>query len=150
MKLIGRTKEKEVWFSSSNAPYNFQNPFDGEEYVCLIFNNDKEISTDDQKKLSKQIVMSGCRYAVCAGHDCSSWDDSIDYAYLETDENYNPPDSTFVMTSWHEDESVEEILNYAIHTTNFAENRFSKLLIFFVKENQMLERNILKEIKNIC
>lgn len=109
-----------------NKPYNFVSPFDGEAFVCIIFNNDPIISNDEQNKISDNLIASNCRYAVCAGHDCSSWDDSIDWAYISTDENYDPPDETFVMPTWHDDETVNDIMFFGLNNSNFDDHEFKR------------------------
>lgn len=146
MKLIAKVKEKEIWFHEDSKPYNFQSPFVDEQYVCVIFNNDKNISVKDQYEISKKIVRSGCRFAVCAGHNCSTWDDSIDEEYLATDENFNPPDETFVMTTWHENDSVADIVLYMWHNTNFDDLVFNKYLIYSVGKQDFVRCKIIQEI----
>jgi len=69
--------------------------------------------------VSKSLVDSGCRYAVCSGHESSKWDDSIDRAFLETDPDLNPPDERFVMTSFHEDESLNDVAEFFVRLTSF-------------------------------
>ena len=44
---------------------------------------DEAISDEWQIKTSKWLVNSGCLYMMAWGNDCSSWDDSVDYANLE-------------------------------------------------------------------
>jgi hypothetical protein len=56
---------------------------------------------------------------VCTGHECSSWDDSIDSAHIETDPDLSPPDSKFVMTTWHEQESIRDVAEYFVHAAKF-------------------------------
>ena len=85
----------------------------------LLLVADESITQEEQVALSSEFVRQGCRYAVCAGHSCSSWDDSIDCAFLETDPQYSPPDDKFVMTSWHEDEPIDDIANFLVMCTSF-------------------------------
>ncbi|AWW75258.1 hypothetical protein CD351_12545 [Erythrobacter sp. KY5] len=47
------------------------------------------------------------------GHDCSSWDDSVDHALREKFNNQGVPDESFVMTTWHENEPLHEVFFYA-------------------------------------
>lgn len=47
------------------------------------------------------------------GVNCSVWDDAVDHA---TRKFYDPgeiPDEGFVMTTWHTDETLEEVFWYA-------------------------------------
>jgi hypothetical protein len=70
-------------------------------------------STDWQNLVSKWLVESGCRYMMAWGKGCSSWDDSVDWANLEQFSYGDIPDDRFVMTTWHEHESLDEVFWYA-------------------------------------
>jgi hypothetical protein len=64
-------------------------------------------------QLSDWLVASGCIYAVAWGEECHAWDESIDQASL-AQHNYEPtPDDRFVMTTWHEDETIDEAFWFA-------------------------------------
>ena len=54
-------------------------------------------------------MTSGCLYMMAWGKNCSSWDDSVDIANLERFAYEDIPDSQSVMTTWHENESLEEV-----------------------------------------
>ena len=47
------------------------------------------------------------------GLECSEWDDSVDWAVLEKFDFGKIPDGHFVMTTWHENETLEEALCFA-------------------------------------
>lgn len=55
------------------------------------------------------------------GKNCSSWDDSVDEASIDLFFPAESPDDKFVMTTWHERESLEDVFwfakNGAIHPT---------------------------------
>jgi hypothetical protein len=85
--------------------------------ATMIINNLKNINTNEQMNISKFIVNNGCRYAVCYGNKCESWDDSIDYAYLERKDYKLNNDQDLVMTTWHEKERIEEVLFYFFNLT---------------------------------
>jgi hypothetical protein len=132
MQLIENRNGKQVYYTALAKPFEFDAPFLGEVYVCILFLRDRTVTQDEQKSLSDQLVRSGCRYAVCTGHQCSSWDDSIDWAYLHTCPDFTPQDESFVMTSWHEDESVAEVIYFGLMNTDFDEHEFSKYLVVVV------------------
>jgi len=102
--------------------------------VCILFVNDENVTMDEQSAISEQLVRSGCRSAVCAGHKSSSWDDSVDWAYLDR-VNYEPNDETLVMTVWHEQESVEDVVFSGLMCSDFDEHEFHRYLVLFVGPN---------------
>jgi hypothetical protein len=103
---------REAWAARLERPFRFDSPFRGKPFVLLLWVLDETVTPEEQSELSAAIVRLGCRYAVCAGHEGSSWDDSIDWAYLETDADFSPPDSEFVMTTWHDDEPIEDVAEF--------------------------------------
>lgn len=97
--------------------------------VCVA---DGAVTDAERARVSAEIVAAKCRYAVCWGYDCSSWDTAIDCAYIETDENFSPPDENFVMTTWHDDAPVEDAIDFWWMNTSFDDyksNRFAVLII---------------------
>lgn len=66
-----------------------------------------------QNMVSNWLVYSGCLYMMAWGPDCSSWDDSVDFAIIEKHLPNEVPDEAFVMTTWHDKETLEEVFWYA-------------------------------------
>ena len=119
MERIFRDERRVAWAGHLQRPFEFVSPCGGGEFSMLLWVADSSITVVERWTLSVAFVRQGCRYAVCAGHGCSSWDDSIDYAYLESDPQYSTPDETFVMTSWHEAEPIEDIASFLVMCTSF-------------------------------
>jgi hypothetical protein len=120
MELLAIRDAKQIWFNEISRSYRFDVPFAGELYVCILFANDETITNEEQAAVSEQLVRTGCRYAVCAGYECSSWDTSVDTAYIATDRSL--ADETFVMTSWHQGKSVEDVISFGLMCTDFDEH----------------------------
>jgi hypothetical protein len=78
---------------------------------------EEEVTPEWQSTISQWLVKSGCLYMMAWGNNCSSWDDSVDYANLEEFNYEEIPKDKFVMTTWHENEPLEEVLGFA---NNFA------------------------------
>jgi hypothetical protein len=116
MDLIGERDGKRVWYEPLRRPYALSPPFGDAPYVSILFVHDQHVTPEEQIELSRQLVESGCLYAVCAGHECSSWDDSIDMAALEM-HNFKEPDDKFVMTTWHEHDTLEDIIFHGLVST---------------------------------
>lgn len=69
---------------------------------------DDEYGAEWQDKVSHWLVHSGCLYMMAWGPECSSWDDSVDYAQREKYPD-GARDRQFVMTTWHADETLESV-----------------------------------------
>ena len=103
-----------------------------------------EDDVDDawQSLVSDWLVKSGCRFMMAWGLNCSSWDDSVDHANLRMFGYGDIPDEDFVMTTWHEDEPLEETLWFAAHTANHPQLDVENTLIVHIA-SQPRERGML-------
>lgn len=59
--------------------------------------------------VSDWLVRSGCLYLMAWGRGCREWDDSVDDANLSAFDHKEIPDDSFVMTTWHETDTLSEI-----------------------------------------
>lgn len=73
---------------------------------------DTQVSSEWQSTVSEWLVRSGCRYAMAWGVSSSAWDDAVDMANIEQFEFNEIPEDRFVMTTWHEDETLDEVFWY--------------------------------------
>lgn len=149
MKFIAQKNEKKIWLHELEEPYRLCLPFEKRDYVCILFNNSPDISPEHQHSISEQLVQSGCRYAVCAGVNCSAWDDSIAWAYLETTEGYASVDETMVMTSWHSHESVDDIIVFGLQNTNFDTYAFDTYLVLLIRTNPQLKALVIQAVQKL-
>ena len=82
---------------------------------------DEPVEPDWQMRVSRWLIASGCLYMLAWGPGCSSWDDSVDAANREAFGDGNIPEERDAMTTWHENEPLEECLwfakNCAMHPT---------------------------------
>jgi hypothetical protein len=78
------------------------------------------------------LVDQGCLYMMAWGCDCSLWDDDVDEANGETFNWGEIPDNKFVMTTWHEDEALDEVLWFAKFAANHPNVEISNVLILHI------------------
>ena len=84
-------------------------------YIVVIAIHNNNVSNDWRNLCSDWIVKSEqCYWAMAWGHECSIQDDALDYSYLEFC-NYDLPDDDDYnfMTTWHEDQTLEEVIEFA-------------------------------------
>ena len=91
-----------------------------------------DYSSDWQMDVSRWLVDSGCLYMMAWGPDCSGWDDSVDYAQILKFLPGEAPDDQFVMTTWHNDESLEEVFWFSQMCAFDAYDRISHSLIVHI------------------
>ena len=68
-----------------------------------------------QNRASRWLVDSGCLYMMAWGQDCSSWDHSVDDANLSAFDYGEIPDEAWVVTTWHNEEPLDEVFWFASH-----------------------------------
>ena len=82
------------------------------KYKCLLL-TERHVGETLRNEVSRKLVNTGCAFAMAWGPDCSLWDDSIDLANIEKFKDRAIPDEQFVMTTWHEKETLQEVLRFA-------------------------------------
>jgi hypothetical protein len=84
------------------------------------------------------------------GADCSSWDDSVDFANIEQFEYEEIPAQSFVMTTWHEKDSLEEVFWYAGFCADHPNADLKSTLIVHISAQdqraQMLQRFTIAQV----
>ncbi len=71
------------------------------------------VTAEWRNLVSDWLVRSGCLYMMAWGHECSLWDDSVDYSMIAAHNLCETPDDSFVMTTWHDDDPLEEVFWYS-------------------------------------
>jgi hypothetical protein len=112
-------------------------------FVCLIY-SDQETTSEEMMKVTEWLISSECRYAVCAGKDCETWHDAIDSADILFEHNSDE----LVMTSWHEKETIDEVVWFWLNLTNFDDITFENYLALIISDSKVIEEEIQKAIKN--
>ncbi len=87
----------------------FKPPFD-HDYALLLLIEGMPPDFNLRKELSDKIVASRCQYFLCSGPECSLWDDDVDWAAIGQKKD--------IMTTWHENESLQEVLYFFVHQVN--------------------------------
>ena len=87
--------------------------YDGLTPYKAIVAVEAAVEREWQWRMSQWLVESGCLYMMAWGNDCSSWDDSVDYANMEQFDYGEIPDDQNVMTTWHERETIGQVFDFA-------------------------------------
>ncbi|WP_455423534.1 DUF7684 family protein [Agrilutibacter terrestris] len=93
---------------------------------------EQAVPTDWQDEVSDWLVRSGCLFMMAWGYGCSSWDDSVDMANLRAFDYGDIPDDQFVMTSWHENESLSEVFSFAKHHADHGEVELQRTVLVHI------------------
>jgi hypothetical protein len=101
---------------------------------------EQAVDNDWRSAVSGWLVASGCLYMMAWGHECSAWDDSVDWASLEAHGFGDIPNEALVMTTWHEDETLSEVLWFAKQVAQHSDVELSRTVIVHVSDKPASER----------
>jgi hypothetical protein len=93
-----------------------------------------DYSQDWQATVSEWLVGNGCLYMMAWGPNCVSWNDSVDDANLKQFDFGEIPDAAFVLTTWHDDEPLEEVFWFAAFCAQHGTIDLTSTLIVHVSE----------------
>src|SRR5262245_46280198 len=88
-------------------------PYDGHRPFRAIVVVEEPVSTEWRNLASNWLINADCLYMMAWGHECSLWDDSVDWANLERFNFDEVPARNFVMTTWHAEESLQDVFWFA-------------------------------------
>jgi hypothetical protein len=89
-------------------PGDAPRPLEGIAPFKAVVVVDSEVTPEWQTQVSDWLVQSGCRYMMAWGQKCSDWDSSVDEACLAMFDYGEIPEDGLVITTWHENESLQE------------------------------------------
>lgn len=81
-------------------------------FISIVVIEDS-VTPERQREVSKWLVRSGCLYMMAWGQNCSSWDDSVDLANLEEHGFGEIPVGERVITTWHDNCALEDVMIFA-------------------------------------
>ncbi|MEP1587837.1 MAG: hypothetical protein ABJR46_11475 [Tateyamaria sp.] len=128
-------------FAPTDIPVSI--PTELTKFKCLIL-IEREVSEEHQWEVSKALIKAGCLYSLAWGIDCYSWDESVDYACMEHYDYGDIPDEEYVMTTWHETDTLEETIEFAKNCTQNSDVKLEDILVldFVKKERETLIEGI--------
>ena len=98
------------------------------KFKCLIL-VERAVDEAYRDEVSAALVKGGCLYALAWGLNCSAWDDSVDWAFLELHDFGPYPEEDFVMTTWHADETLADTIEFAKTCTQSCEVDLDDILV---------------------
>lgn len=148
IRLVAQQGERRFWFLRLEPPYQTPIRGFGKQFVAIVVACDPSIQPEQQAQISEQLVAQDCRYMLAWGINASSWDSSVDFAFISTDPEFNPPDDRHVMTTWHDNESIQDVVWFALTDTNFDVHDFHDYLALMIGTDSAIESELIATIQN--
>jgi hypothetical protein len=102
-------------------------------YVCLLWDHDGELSSADRDEVATALLVSGCRYAVCAGASAMAWETAVDLAAVRmATAQDDAAEDAFILTTSHETEHVDDVAFFFVTCTNFGEHDFREFVVLHI------------------
>jgi hypothetical protein len=93
-----------------------------------------DVASSWRSQVSTWLVKSGCLYMMAWGNECSIWDDAVDLANIEEYDYENIPEENLVLTTWHKNESLQEVFWYSKSLANHpAIEQLNTLILHIAK-----------------
>jgi len=92
-------------------------------FVSLLVCDATAVPSDELARCARSLLKAGCVYFCCWGAGCERVHDIVDEQYL-IDSGYSVnDDKSVIMTTWHDDESLEEAAWFALNVA-FPDDRY--------------------------
>ena len=85
-------------------------------------------------RIAAWLVERGCLYAMAWGTDCEAWHDAIDEAFIAAHPDGLPGDDQLIMTTWHDDEPLEELARFAAHDATHPSGELAAPLVLHIAQ----------------
>jgi hypothetical protein len=118
-------------------------------YPVLVWNTVPSVRTEEIASLMQRLFVNGCRYVVAAGTECERWHDIADSQFFALFPTEPERDANFVMTTWHTDESPEDVIFFLVYGTNFEEHDFKEFLVLQFGDDAVVESQLKAVIARI-
>jgi hypothetical protein len=134
MKRVWEAAGRDFWLHSMGEPEEIQSPFPGPPYACLIWDTGSSFNVEQRLTVATALVASDCKYGVCGGSNCGAWDDSIDLAsvLLSLEETGAESDDKSIMTTEHDGEATDEVVDFFLNHTDFDSYEFHHYVVLVV------------------
>lgn len=119
-------------------------PFE-EDYALLLIIGTTVASAKQRYQIALNIVNSRCQYVVTFGHDCELWHDSID----ESCQDDTTPHGRFLMTTWHDNEPLDDVVDFFWWNTSYADFESERLAVILIGAENELEQALRKRLDHL-
>lgn len=107
----------------------------GEPFRAVLI-SEEPASAEWRDLVSAWLVESGCLYVMAWGLDCGAWEHAVDTAVLEAFDYGQIPDDSFMMTTSHEDEALEEAFWFCEHCALGSTTPFARTVLVHISSEE--------------
>ena len=145
MRRIGHHRGRDYFLHVMHPGEDFPDPFAGTPYPALVWAT-VPVRDEDRHRIAAALVATHCRYAVCGGVDCEMWHDAVDWAAIEQDLLAEEPEAPPIMTTWHQDESEDDVAHFFAHATTAGAHEFGSCLVLLIGPDEQTEKLLAERV----
>ena len=97
--------------------------------------------------LIRLFLERGCTYFVCAGEYSEALHDAIDDFLYQHDDEFGVEKSKDIVTTYHADESVEDVVNFFVYSTEIRDKN-NGYLVAVLDEDAIFDAEIMRCLMN--
>jgi hypothetical protein len=126
-----KAQDRFLLSATVSGPKDFSSPINihGEHCVLFIAMDARPMSVDEVSNIANWALDQGAVYLCAWGPDCERVHDIIDEVLV--DRNPGETDEDVIMTTWHDDETLEEALWFAVNNA-FAVGNYEQTCMTLV------------------
>jgi hypothetical protein len=117
--------------------------------VLLTAWNSENINMGYWRGIVRFFIGKGCRFFICLGVSSEELHDVIDECLYEYDDEYEEEISADVITTYHNNESVEDVINFFIYSTE-VKNINSDFLLAYLDDFCELDLRVKNVLLSEC
>ena len=102
----------------------------------VLIIQEMEVSDEFRSEVSRLLAETNCVWMMAWGLGCSEWDDSVDWANIV---KYTPgpiPEESFIVTTWHENETLKETMEFGIGLTDHMGETIETILVLDINATE--------------
>lgn len=153
MTIVSNYDGKKVYLYTAQKLFSGDFKLPEPYFVCTFFFHNTNWDKDDLAKILGRLIKGGCVYFIFHGIRCEEAHDIADAVILEL-QSSQVTDENVKMTTWHEKESLEDVVFFTLSAALPAEDyedSFSSYLIFSFgsSEENTRVRDLLNDIDGV-
>ena len=94
------------------------------------------VTAEQQARISRWLVESGCLYMMAWGKECASWDESVALANRKAFSTPEIPDPSLIITTRHDGETLNDVFWFAKYTAMHPCHTLDNLLLLHLANNE--------------
>lgn len=118
-------------------------------FVALLWDHDGVADDSVKEHVIERLLDAGCRYFVCGGVACELWHDFADeiFVFRTLDLTEDEIDAVFAPTTWHTDESLDDVAFFFALNTSIDGAIPDRFLVVNVgrRPNEEVDRAVRKQ-----